>query len=108
MTQAARNIEFAGRNGYRVRVTRKGRAIDGGRYNTLAEAIAARNELEKLPKGKPGGEKRVEWTRTEVKYRRLGLCYLCGDCPPAQGRKACRECLDMKRLKNRLRKGVAA
>lgn len=96
----ARNIySIEGR--YKVMVTRRPKAIFGGRFNTIAEAVSARDAIESsTPKRRPGAARKanrrtVRLLREERKA--AGLCMSCGDEAPAAGLLSCRACLDIAR-----------
>jgi hypothetical protein len=100
-----RNIHLvAGK--YRVLITRRPKNIYGGRFETLAEAVAVRDQLQQqhAPR-KPWGIRGhiVECRRTTQSLRdeRLaaGLCQMCGENPPKTGLKACSECCNWQNQK---------
>lgn len=99
---------------YRVQVTRRPRALDGGRFDTLEEARQKRDQLEAEYRAhRPWGvapRKEVRRTHKDLRRERLaaGLCQLCGIEPHRLGKKSCACCIQICTTKRRERNQLKA
>lgn len=105
-----RNIQMVdGR--LRVLVTRRPQNIFGGYFKDIEQARVARDRIEAEHPPKPrGGKPSGRHVRTEAERRharlQMGLCQLCGQCPPKEGRRSCEDCLRVVRIKTAQRRAA--